>query len=145
VTVKEIRMSSKQSFAVFAAALTLAATVAASPALAQQPRPSPTTAAPQAAAPTLGMAFMSAWVNADGTIVTGAGVVKVVAHSAPKYYDVHFNRPLAGCVSTVTPLGGGAPAFATSRIFQDSDLVQVTVWIGGREHFPFQIIVYCAK
>lgn len=138
-------MPSKPTFAAFAAVLALIVTVAASPALAQKPRPLATTAAAQAATPTLGMALMSAWVKADGTIVTGAGVVKVVAHPEPKYYEVQFNRPLAGCVSTVSPLGGaGIPVLATSTIFQDANIVQVEVWIGVREHFPFQLIVYCA-
>jgi hypothetical protein len=112
-------------------------------------RRSPSTVAAQAADQTYGMAIMSAWVHTDGTIVRGAGVVDAVLNDGEfsKSYNVKFNRPLNGCVSTVSPLSASSPVFATSWVIPDNDYVQVVLWLsgGGTVKHPFQLILFCSQ
>ena len=136
-------MSHKQTFAAFAAVLTLAASVAAGAALAQPPRPMPA-AAPQAADQTLGIAIMSAFVSSTGELVEGAGVVSSVRNTAGRY-TVKFNRALAGCVSTATLWGN---AYSIIAVYPQGDTVNVGAnnpANGNPTDENFQLIVFCSK
>ena len=93
---------------------------------------------------TLGMAIMSAYVEVNGSLLDGAGVV-TSAYLGSGQYAVQFNRPLAGCVSTATQWGN---ANAIISVQPNGDTVTVRLAIpesGAPLQRPFQMIVFCAR
>ena len=88
------RRKIRTSIAIVIAAVSLAGSVIAGP-----------NVKPAAADQTLGMALMSAVVNADGSLARGSGAVSSVRTTTGQY-RVIFDRPIRDC--TFTASGGGA-------------------------------------
>ena len=92
------------------------------------------------------MAIMSATVNEDGSLVTGAGVVSSAFDSGPKWYTVKFNRPLAGCASVVTSRFKPAVAMTYDQSGPDDPLyILLTDYAGNNVARSFHLIVFCPK
>jgi hypothetical protein len=105
---------------------------------------------------TLGMAIMSADVNANGTIANGSGAVS--ATSSPSEYYVTFERSLLGCSCTAT-FGSYNPDIAGYNYTQswiaaqcpfgdamhkNQALVQMTM-NGTTVTTAFHLMVFCPK
>lgn len=101
--------------------------------------------APEAADKALGPAIMSAAVAPDGSLIHGSGAVSAGYSGATRAYTVTFARPLAGCVSALTPK---ALVFAatTESTFTDR-AVQVVMQGGGglSVQAGFELIVFCGR
>ena len=148
-------MPRKSVFAAFAAAFALTAAVAASPTLAQQFRPAQSVAALQAAAPALGMAIMSAYVDQSGEQPAGAGVIGV-RRIADGLHFVAFNRSVEGCVyvgtTSIAPASPDPGLISTNGVTGmlngviyygvqvDTDLRN-----GDPSDLPFYLLVFCAQ
>lgn len=100
-----------------------------------------------AAAPTLGIAIMSASVNPDGTNASGngTGVVESAYDSSTKQYIVKFNRSLLGCVNTAS--AGSTGVIVSTRVYTYSGIlsVQLVDHAGTPVTDAFQVIVFCAR
>lgn len=102
-------------------------------------------ATPEAADKAHGMAMMSAAVAPDGSLIHGAGAVAAGYSGATRAYTVTFARPLAGCVSAVTPK---ALVFAatTESTFTDRAVQVVMQGSGGLAvQAGFELIVFCGR
>ena len=93
---------------------------------------------------TLGMAIMSAFVDVDGSLGYGSGVVSSAYNSVGKFYTVSFNRPLAGCVSNVSSSSGAR--IASSGFAVDNSVRVETYGVNGVIGAgAFNLIVFCAR
>ena len=120
----------------FLSTLALTATLAASPAALD--------AAPDQ---TLGMALMSAVVEANGTLISGTGV-KNVTRTGLGGYLVQFDRSVVGC----TPVAGLLANFydnfvAVNHNPTTPDTFQVLTGevFGSGEDTRFSLIVFCGR
>jgi hypothetical protein len=121
----------------FLSALALTATLAASPAVLD--------AAPDQ---TLGMALMSAVVEANGTLISGTGV-KNVTRTGTGGYLVQFDRSVAGCAPVASPLINFYDNFVIVNHIPTPtpDTFQVLTGevLGSGEDTRFSLIVFCRK
>lgn len=120
----------------FLSTLALAATLAASPAALE--------AAPDQ---TLGMALLSAVVEANGTLISGTGV-KNVTRTGVGGYLVQFDRSVAGCAPVASPLVNFYDNFvAVNHIPMPPDTFRVLTGevLGSGEDTRFSLIVFCGR
>jgi hypothetical protein len=119
----------------FLSTLALTATLAASPAALD--------AAPDQ---TLGMALMSAVVEANGTLISGTGV-KSVTRTGLGGYLVQFDRSVAGCAPVASPLYNFYDNFVIVRHIPTPDTLQVLTGevLGSGEDTRFSLIVFCGR
>lgn len=136
-----VRSVVRRSAAMLAALLALAA---AAPALAGRGSP-----APAAADRTLGMAMMSAGVNAGCTIHSANGAL-TVQKQATGICDVLFIRELDGC-HAVAGVGveefGPTPTGIASQFRGANGAVRVRTsdFAGVATDLPFTVIVFCPR
>jgi hypothetical protein len=134
---KEYSMRSK-----FLSALALTAALAASPAALE--------AAPDQ---TLGMAIMSALVEANGTLLSGAGAVSANRSIGTGFYQVFFNRSVLGCDYVATQsnpnINAYDPPLATIATAPGGSADRVLVVVqdgeGTNVDRTFRMIVFCPK
>ncbi len=140
----------------FAYAVVLSAAVFVTPVSAQglNTPSSGAPAAPSAAPGDLGMAIMSAAINADGSIARGEGVVLTgTTKLGVGVYEVAFGRDITACVYQVTVgesgIGGATPAAAgvTRRSGNDNGVfLQIDNAIDGTNvDRDFFVLVYCGR
>jgi hypothetical protein len=120
----------------FLSTLVLTATLAASPA----------DAAPDQ---TLGMALMSAVVEANGTLISGTGV-KNVTRTGLGGYLVQFDRSVVGCTPVASPLINFYDNFVVVNHIPSAptpDTFQVLTGevLGNGEDTRFSLIVFCGR
>ena len=109
-------------------------------ALAQSPRP-----VPQAAAPTLGVAVMSALVRLDGSAVHGAGIVDSAWNGDTVTYRLRFNRSLNGCSINVTPWSPGHMANTRhDPAGEDRAIVELRYHDNAPAAGSFHLIAFCS-
>jgi len=96
---------------------------------------------------TLGMALMSAVVEANGTLISGTGV-KNVTHTGFGAYLVQFDRSVAGCTPVASPQVNFS-VFVVVNHFPtptpDTFQVLTGEGLGNGEDTRFSLIVFCAK
>jgi hypothetical protein len=114
-------------------------------------------ASPASAAPdnTLGMALMSAVVNANGTLDRGSGVASSLRLGAAGSgtYEVLFDREVSTCTfvaslgnSTFTTFLGEVSAVRRSGAGKENGVyVETNNSAGASADKPFHLIVFCAK
>ena len=97
---------------------------------------------------TLGMALMSATVEANGTLISGTGV-KNVTRTGTGGYLVQFDRSVAGCAPVASPLINFYDNFVIVNHIPTPtpDTFQVLTGevLGSGEDTRFSLIVFCAK
>lgn len=101
--------------------------------------------APEAADKALGPAILSAAVAPDGSLIHGSGAVSAGYSGATRAYTITFERPLAGCVSAVTPK---ALVFAATTESTLTDRAVQVVMQGGSGlsvQAGFELIVFCGR
>jgi hypothetical protein len=142
----------------------LGAMLSVSPVLAQnqqQPAGPPSGPAParEAVAPlapdgTLGMALMSAVVNANATLVRGSGVVSVGTTGGPPsgFYEVVFDRNVTQCyyVANIGDPGFGVAGPGQTDVAQRNGnvngvFVRTSNSAGTTTSLPFYLLVFCNK
>ncbi len=131
-----------QSKLIPALVLCAALTAAGSPALAGEARHQ---TAPEAADKALGPAIMSAAVAPDGSLIHGSGAVSAGYSGTTRAYTITFARPLAGCVSAVTPKALVLTA-TTESTFTDRAVQVVMQGSGGLSvQAGFEVMVFCGR
>jgi len=97
---------------------------------------------------TLGMALLSAVVEANGTLISGTGV-KNVTRTGVGGYLVQFDRSVAGCAPVASPLINFYDNFVIVNHIPTPtpDTFQVLTGevLGSGEDTRFSLIVFCAK
>jgi hypothetical protein len=152
---EERPMRTTRSFALAVALTGLAAAAQVPPALAANAFAATRTAAPHAAAPTLGMAILSAYVDQSSNPPVGAGVVGASRLSDGRHFVV-FNRSVEGCIYAGTIVGSltGFDLGLVATIGMSGTLNGVTYYgvrvdtadpNGGPSDLPFQLLVFCSK
>ena len=105
--------------------------------------------APEAADQTLGMAIMSASVDADGTLLGGAGVTRLVNSGGS--YALDFARSIAGCARVANiglptaQVGSGSITTSGDAEIPDRLFVNTRDANGSLAAQPFHLIVFCPK
>lgn len=134
----------------------LAAALMAGPAVAQQePEDRSAAVAPNPELPdqTLGMALMSAYVNAAGELVHGAGAVSAERVDTGIFF-VYFDRSIVGCthVASMSVGAGSAVHFGTVNTAAPAsgttNAVRVrTFFPSSTDAFsqPFSLVVFCTQ
>ena len=133
------------------ATLTLACLLTATAAMAQDlNRPNGRTAPPPVPDGTLGMALMSAAVNADASLNRSAGATGTVKLGTGTY-EVDFVRDVTNChyvLNTADTGFGTAFGFATAvkRAGNPNGIFVVTENTGAVvTDLPFQVIIFCPR
>ena len=143
-------MTAKCDCPLYVLAFGLATALAAPPAFAQAAK-----SAPEAADMTLGMALMSAIVDAEGNLVSGAGAVSARKVNDQGFFEVFFQRTVGNCTS-VASVGGasyvstiGHGMAETYNVANIGGGTGITVLTRDQSGVPvkrdFQVIVFCAK
>lgn len=109
-------------------------------------------APPPAAVGDLGMAIMSAVINADATVARGEGVVSSLA-LGPGNYEVGFGRDITACAwygSIGNPGFSGGVAASTISLTgragaTNSLFVQTFDSASAAANRPFHILIYCGR
>jgi hypothetical protein len=143
-------MSAKPIVLALAASLLVVTANAAAP---SPPRASdrPEISVPPPRAATLGMALMSAVVNAQGTLVRGAGAVSTTGGDGQ--YEVVFDRNVTACAYTASvaspdtdiPADGASVVLSVLIDNPNALFVRITQDQVGFALRPFQVIVFCAR
>src|SRR5688572_18391632 len=108
--------------------------------------------APAAADQTLGMALMSAGVDAPGTLIRGSGVVSANIFKLG-YYDVTFERSVASCAASITAAsvnadGPGVDVYGVGYFLPDPRVFRVSLRYQPNDaNFPapFHLLMFCHK
>jgi hypothetical protein len=97
------------------------------------------------------MALLSAVINADGTVVRGAGVTSA-SRAGPGNYEVIFNRNVSDCTWQGTIAGPGAGTTAIGLIAinllaasPNGLFVRTADTSNTVTDHQFQLIVFCAR
>lgn len=116
-------------------------------------KPTAADVAPQFAPGDLGMAIMSAAINADGTIARGEGVIATGTNNiGTGVYEVAFGRDITECTYQVTAgesgIGSAVPRVVavTRRAGNPAGVfLQVQDNAGTQINNPFFVLVYCGR
>jgi hypothetical protein len=109
--------------------------------------------APAAADQTLGMALMSATVDADATLIRGSGAVGSITTGNPGDFVVTFNRDVRDCTYVASVGGSISPVAHTANVAASApgvssgpNTVRMTTSNNGTyANYPFHLIVFCYK